>query len=79
MASKPVNFANPNDVAAWIETVIDEDGGLLGAADLSMTAVDSSTVDGTYGAQEQAVLADCRTAIGEIQAFLVTLGAPAAE
>lgn len=43
----------------------------LGAA---MTAANASTVDGTYGAEESAVIANLRTRLGEVEAFMEASG-----
>jgi hypothetical protein len=40
----------------------------------ALTAADASTVDGTYGAEEQAVIGNNRTRIGEIEAALQAFG-----
>lgn len=40
----------------------------------ALTAADGSTVDGTYGAEEAAVLANNVVRIGEIEAALVAAG-----
>lgn len=40
----------------------------------ALTAADASTVDGTYGTQEQNVIANNRTRIGEIEARLKNVG-----
>jgi hypothetical protein len=42
-------------------------GSVQGAA---IAAIDSSTVDGTYGAEEQAVLGDLRTKFNTLLTFL---------
>lgn len=40
----------------------------------TIAAVDSSTVDGTYGAQEQAVLGDLRTKFDDLVTKLKAIG-----
>lgn len=40
----------------------------------ALTAEDSSTLDGTYGPEEEAVLGNVRTRIGEIEAALIAAG-----
>lgn len=53
-------------VAAWT---------VIGAApSAALTAVVSSTVDGTYGTEEQNVLNNVRTRVGEIEAALIAHG-----
>ena len=44
----------------------------------ALTAANASTIDGTYGAEEAAVLANIRTRLGEVEAALETLGLVAA-
>lgn len=44
----------------------------------ALTAANASTVDGTYGAEEAAVIGNMRTRLGEIEAALETLGLVAA-
>lgn len=44
----------------------------------ALTAEDGGTVDGTYGAEEQGVLSNAVTRIGEIETILVNLGLAAA-
>jgi hypothetical protein len=44
----------------------------------ALTAADASTVDGTYGAQEQAVIENLRTRLGEVEARLEAAGIVAA-
>lgn len=40
----------------------------------ALTTSDTSTVDGTYGAEEQAVLGNVRTRVNEIETILKNLG-----
>lgn len=40
----------------------------------ALTAADASTVDGTYGAEEAAVIANLRTRLGEVETKLQALG-----
>lgn len=46
----------------------------LGGTQPGLTAEDSSTVDGTYGAEEQAVIENLRTRVGELETALQELG-----
>jgi len=40
----------------------------------ALTAANAATIDGTYGAEEQGVLGNVRTRVGEIEAALVAAG-----
>lgn len=45
-----------------------------GGRQAALTAIDASTVDATYGAQEQAVLENLRTVVGEIKVVIQRAG-----
>lgn len=49
-------------------------GGTSPAQSAALTAADASTVDGTYGAEEAAVIGNMRTRLGEIEAALEAAG-----
>lgn len=40
----------------------------------ALTAADAGTIDGTYGAEEQAILGNIRTRLGELETKLIALG-----
>ena len=58
-----------------IDADIDNDAATVdGARSAAIADVDSSTIDATYGAQEQAVLGDVRTKLNSVLAALRKVG-----
>lgn len=70
------DYAAPGDVSlggSATDTIAFYGGaGAVQAA--ALTAADASVVDGTYGAEEAAVIANMRTRLGQIEAILEGLG-----
>ncbi len=62
------------DVATQDVADLDADYHPLITPAAALTAADGGTVDGTYGAEEAAVIANNVTRIGEIEAALVAAG-----
>jgi hypothetical protein len=83
MATLPDNSSNWNDFVRWAEQAIASDGSLVGIdADTltalpaySATAAVASTIDGTYGAEEQNVLTAERTRVAELVTQVTALRA----
>lgn len=62
---RPKNIADPNELFDWISTVLAGDGTGLKQAG-TLTAIPATTVDGTYDANEAAVINAIRVTVNQI-------------
>lgn len=63
---RPQNIADPNQLFDWIETGIDPDGNGINQHEGTLTAVPATTVDGTYGAEEAAIINALRVTVNQL-------------